>query len=73
MEEQPLDTTIRAARAKKGSPFLSTKEAAFYLGLKPNTLAKMRMQKRGPAYRQHGRYIFYHIDDLETWSKGERS
>jgi hypothetical protein len=71
MEETVQDTAIRAAKAKKGSPFLTTKEAAFYLGLKPHTLVKMRMQSRGPAHRHHGRYIFYHIDALEAWSKGQ--
>ena len=71
MDETVQDTAIRAAKAKKGSPFLTTKEAAYYLGLKPHTLVKMRMQSRGPAHRHHGRYIFYHIDDLEAWSKGQ--
>ncbi len=64
------DINIRATRAKKGCPLLSTKEAAFYLGLKPQTLIKMRMVRRGPKYRKHGRHVFYHIDDLEEWSKG---
>jgi excisionase family DNA binding protein len=62
---------IRAIGAKKGSPFLTTKEAAFYLGLKPQTLIKMRMERRGPKYRKHGRHVFYHIDELNEWSKGE--
>ncbi len=65
------DINIRATRAKKGCPFLTTKEAAYYLGLKPNTLIKMRMQGRGPKYRKHGRHIFYHIDDLDTWSAAQ--
>jgi Helix-turn-helix domain len=65
------DINIRAARAKKGCPFLTTKEAAFYLGLKPQTLIKMRMEKRGPKYRKHGRHIFYHIDGLDEWSMGQ--
>jgi len=64
------DTNARAKQAKKGSPFLTTKEAAFYLGLKPQTMVKMRMQERGPKHRKHGRHIFYHIDDLDAWSKG---
>lgn len=64
------DIIIRAAHARKGSPFLTSKEAAFYLGLKPQTLIKMRMEGRGPKYRKHGRHIFYHIDDLDGWSKG---
>ena len=71
MDDMAQDTVLRAAKARKGSPFLTTKEAAFFLGLKPHTLVKMRMKKRGPSHRHHGRYIFYHIDDLETWSKAQ--
>lgn len=51
------------------SPFLSTKEAAVYLDLKPNTLEKMRVYGGGPEYRKHGRYVRYHIDDLKAWSE----
>ena len=71
MDDTAQDTALRAAKAKKGSPFLTTKEAAFYLGLKPHTLVKMRTQERGPNHRRHGRYVFYHIDDLDTWSKAQ--
>jgi hypothetical protein len=28
----------------------------------------MRQNGEGPAYRKHGRYIRYHIADLEAWS-----
>jgi hypothetical protein len=66
------DAYVRAARARKGSPYLTTKEAAFHLRLKPHTLIKMRMQGRGPAFRKHGRYILYHIDDLDSWSAPQR-
>ncbi len=51
-------------------PFLTTKQAAHYLGLSFRTLEKMRMSASGPSYRRHGRYIRYHIDDLDIWSKG---
>lgn len=61
----------RAAAAKKGSPFLNTRQAAFYIGLSHRTLEKMRPKKRGPAYRKHGRHIRYHIDDLDAWSKAQ--
>ena len=71
MDDVGQDTALKAAKARKGSPFLTTKEAAFYLGLKPHTLVKMRMEERGPTHRHHGRYIFYHIDDLEAWSKAQ--
>ena len=63
---------IRAAKARQGSPFLSTKEAAFYLGLSARTLEKMRLSGHGPRFRKHGRYVRYHIDDLDAWSEGRR-
>jgi excisionase family DNA binding protein len=64
------DEAERAARAKKGSPFLSTAQAAFYVGLSRRTLEKMRVVGGGPAYRKHGRYVRYHINDLDAWSMG---
>jgi len=36
------DEIGRAQRAKKGSPFLNTEQAAFYLGLSPRTLQQLR-------------------------------
>ncbi|WP_129793890.1 helix-turn-helix domain-containing protein [Sphingosinicella sp. CPCC 101087] len=64
------DEIARAARAKKGSPFLSTEQAAFYLGLSPRKLQAMRACGKGPRFRRHSRYVRYHIDDLDDWSKG---
>ena len=66
------DEIIRAAKAKKGSPFLNTAQAAFYVGLSRRTLEKMRLTGAGPRFRKHGRYVRYHIDDLDAWSLGER-
>ncbi|WP_192365742.1 helix-turn-helix transcriptional regulator [Mesorhizobium mediterraneum] len=64
------DENERAARAKKGSPFLNTAQAAFYIGMSQRTLEKMRLTGGGPKYRKHGRYVRYHIDELDDWSKG---
>jgi hypothetical protein len=64
------DEIARAARAKKGSPFLSTEQAAFYLGLSPRKLQAMRSAAEGPRFRRHCRYVRYHIDDLDLWSSG---
>jgi hypothetical protein len=64
------DDIARAARAKKGSPFLSTEQAAFYLGLSARKLQQMRGQGGGPLFRRHNRYVRYHIDDLDDWSQG---
>jgi Helix-turn-helix domain len=62
----------RAEQARRGSPFLNTDQAARYLGLALRTLEKMRSQGRGPRFRRHGRYIRYHIAELDAWS-GEQS
>lgn len=62
------DAVARAARARKGSPFLSTAQAAWYLGLDSRTLDNMRGRGEGPRARRHGRYVRYHIDDLDHWS-----
>ncbi len=62
------DEIVRAANAKKGSPFLNTDQAAHYVGLSRRTLEKMRTAGGGPRFRKHGRYVRYHIDDLDEWS-----
>ncbi len=49
--------------------FLNSKQAADYLGLKPNTLAKMRVYGNGPKYRKHGFRVLYALDDLNAWSE----
>ena len=59
----------RAALAKQASPFLTPEQAAFYLGLSARRLMFMRAGGWGPRYRRHSRYIRYHIDDLDAWSK----
>jgi len=62
------DQNERAAQARKGSPFLNTAQAAHYVGLSARTLEKMRVVGGGPRFRKHGRYVRYHIDDLDDWS-----
>ena len=64
------DEIERAARAKKGSPFLTTEQAGFYLGLSARKLQAMRRDGEGPPFRRHSRYVRYHIDDLDAWSRG---
>jgi len=71
--EEAVDALIRAAKAKLGSPFLTTAQAAHYLGLSPRTLERMRRQGRGPKWRRHGHAIHYHIDDLDAWNDESRS
>ena len=66
MTDSPVE---RADQAAKGSPFLSPKQAAFYLGMSLRTLQAHRSAGTGPAYRRHSQRISYHIDDLDAWSK----
>lgn len=63
------DAIKRAALARRGSPFLNTSQAAFYIGLQERTLEEMRRQGRGPKWRRHARFIRYHIDDLDEYSR----
>ncbi|HLT00915.1 MAG TPA: helix-turn-helix domain-containing protein [Geminicoccaceae bacterium] len=63
------DAVNRAARARRGCPFLSTEQAAFYLGLSARRLQAMRADGSGPRFRRHSRYVRYHIDDLDEWSR----
>jgi excisionase family DNA binding protein len=67
------DNSTRAAEARKGSPFLTTDEAALYLGLSSRSLERMRWQGGGPRFRKHGRQVRYHIDDIEEWSTAHRA
>jgi excisionase family DNA binding protein len=53
-------------------PFLNTAEAAAWLRLTKNTLEKMRVQGNGPAYRKHGRYVRYHMEDLVEYSQASK-
>jgi len=63
------DANIRAERARRGSPFLNTEQAAHYVGMQTRTLERMRRKGSGPRFRRHGYFIRYHIDDLDDWSR----
>ena len=64
-----LDDVARAAEAKKGCPFLNTEQAAFYVGLSPRTLRRMRRKGGGPPFRRHAAFVRYHVADLIAWSE----
>ena len=59
-------------KSSSAKPFLTTKEAAAWLGLTRNTLEKWRVQGGGPPYRKHGRYVRYHLEDLIAWSEASK-
>jgi len=66
------DDIFRAERAKSGSPYLNTAQAAHFLGISVRSLQRMRAassDKEGPTPRRHARMVLYHIDDLRAWSQ----
>lgn len=67
------DQIVRAARAKRGSPFLNTEQAAAYLKISALLLRRLRRNGTGPVFRRHCRYVQYHIDDLDAWSRAQSS
>ncbi len=67
------DDIARAERARAGNPFLNTAQAGHFLGLSMRTLERMRRRGDGPDFRRHGRYVLYHIDDLNAWSEATRN
>jgi len=67
------DAIDRANRAKRGSPFLNSDQAAAYLKLSSRLLRRLRKRGEGPEYRPHSRFIEYHIDDLDAWSAARKT
>jgi hypothetical protein len=65
------DDITRATRAKQGSPFLNTDQAAAYLKLSARVLKRLRRAGTGPVFRRHSRFVQYHIDDLDAWSAAQ--
>ena len=63
------DAIERAERARRGSPFLNTGQAAHYLGISERSLQRLRASGSGPVARRHARVVQYHIDDLLAWSE----
>lgn len=51
-------------------PYLNTRQAAHRLCMSARKLEAMRAAGEGPRFRRHGRLVFYHVDDLDTWSRG---
>ena len=67
------DAIDRANRAKRGSPFLNTDQAAAYLKLSSRLLKRLRVRGDGPEFRRHSRFVEYHIDDLDAWSAARKT
>jgi hypothetical protein len=62
------DDNMRAERARRGSPYLNTAQAAHFLGVSKVHLERLRSRGEGPLWRRHATMALYHIGDLERWS-----
>ncbi len=58
------DEISDARQAARGSPYLSSKQAAHYLGFTDRSLQNMRQRGTGPRFLRFGRQVRYHIRDL---------
>ena len=57
---------------ENGSKYLSTREAAAWLGLSPRTLDRYRVSGDGPAFHRFGSRVRYLVTDLENWASARR-
>ena len=57
---------------ENGTKYLSTREAAAWLGLSPRTLDRYRVSGDGPAFHRFGGRVRYLVADLETWASARR-
>jgi excisionase family DNA binding protein len=71
---EQLRTLIREELGRPQSPWLSTEEAAEYIGSTAGTLKAWRSTGQGPAYHTcNGRLIRYERSDLDRFVRtGER-
>ncbi|MFG1289460.1 helix-turn-helix domain-containing protein [Xanthobacter versatilis] len=60
------------AAIEQAGPWLDTDAAARFLGREPGTLRGWRSLGKGPVFRLvSGRFVRYHIDDLEAFRRRE--
>ena len=50
--------------------YLTSEELAARIRVAPSTLAKWRMEGRGPAFYKFGKRVLYHLDIVEEWERG---
>lgn len=63
----PHTAEPRAQKGFEGKRMLTTKDAAEYLGLAVQTLAKLRVTGGSPPFYKFGRQVLYDRAELDTW------
>ena len=70
----PVNTQFKLfleSKMKKDTTWLSTVEAAVYLGRSPRTLEKWRAMQTGPDYKMSGNKVRYSNVELDKWVRGK--
>ncbi len=62
----------RSMNGNGSRKYLSTREAAEWLGLSPRTLDRYRVSGDGPAFHRFGSRVRYMAGDLEAWASARR-
>lgn len=71
--QDAIDAAIQRALSSSPPPrFLSTKQAASYLGVSRQLLEALRQSGEGPRYTKLQRIVRYAIDDLDQWMSSQR-
>lgn len=60
-------STVLAQDLRAAYGLLTDEELAAMLELRPETLAKWRIQKTGPSFTYLGKGVFYRRDDVLAW------
>jgi excisionase family DNA binding protein len=51
---------------------MTVQNACVYLGIGPDTLARLRKNGDGPMYIKFDRRVFYYKDDLDAWIESKQ-
>lgn len=65
-ESQERSSDLPTSPDRRG-PVLTTKQAAEYVGLKPQTLRRLKSEGAGPMVFKQGRLNVYYPADLDIW------
>lgn len=66
------DRSMHTPLLQQESTYLSTREAAAFLGLSPRTLDRYRVTGEGPPFFKFGSRVRYLKADLEAWAQTRR-
>jgi hypothetical protein len=60
-------TNVAPARQEKTSGLIAADRAAAYLGIRTQTLAKMRVEGSSPPFHKIGSRVLYDVAELDAW------